>query len=77
MSYRAVRRFGRRIVPAEARAGDVVLINHAGVSTHFGLYVGPGLIHACRQVGRVVEHGDIAVGRAVAYYRLYCVREAE
>lgn len=52
---------------ADPEPGDVVAVR-AGGAAHLGIWVGPGLIHACDRTGRVVEtSGDF--GRAVLWAR--------
>lgn len=67
--YRAIRKYADRIVPSAAQCGDVVLLNFAGSSTHFGILTEDGVVHADIFLKKVVEHSLVGV-RAVAFFRM-------
>lgn len=71
-TFRTIREYADRILPSEAQSGDVVLLNFAGASTHFGILTDLGVIHADATLKRVVEHSISVVGqgRAVAFFRM-------
>ncbi len=70
--FRSIRNYADRIIHDNALAGDIVLLNFAGSSTHFGIYTGTTVIHADSNLKRVVEHSlpAVANGRAVAFFRM-------
>ena len=69
--FRAIKQYANRISQAQAQAGDVVLLNFAGSSTHFGILTGTGVVHADSDLKKVVEHSlPVGNGRAVAFFRM-------
>lgn len=70
--FRAIRNYANRVIHAEAQAGDIVLLNFANASTHFGIFTGDTVIHADSHLKYVVEHSlpTGANGRAAAFFRM-------
>jgi cell wall-associated NlpC family hydrolase len=68
-SFMEIKDYADRIKANEAGPGDIVLMNIAGASAHYGLIIGDTVIHADQSVGKVIEH-RLADKRIVAYFRL-------
>ena len=67
--FRSIRHYANRITLDAAQAGDVVLLNFAGSSTHFGILTDMGVVHADTNLKRVVEH-SLVNSRAVAFFKM-------
>lgn len=70
--FRSIREYADRTPPNKAQMGDVVLLNFAGASTHFGILTDLGVVHADTALKRVIEHSapPSGHGRIVAYYKM-------
>lgn len=69
--FRTIQRYANRIPQSVVMNGDIVLLNFAGSSTHFGILTEYGVIHADTSLKCVVEHAlPKGAGRVVAYFRM-------
>lgn len=59
-----------RIAPAEAEAGDVLLVEAGARQHHFLVLTGNGFIHADARLGRVVETPGAVAWPVVAAWRI-------
>ena len=77
MALREIRRYATRITIAKLQPGDVVLMQFSGVATHFGIYTGHGVVHACAPARRVIEQPfKRLTSNLVGAYRLDGVSDA-
>lgn len=77
---RQLQAIGRRVLFAEARPGDIAVLNYRGESNHIGILTGERtMIHSLAFARRVVEqpltHPDIQL-YWVGLYRLNCLESA-
>ena len=73
-ALQGVLRYASRVARSCAQPGDLVLLQYDGHATHFGLYTGQGIVHACAPARRVIEQRAETLARnVVGYYRLHGV----
>jgi len=69
-----IRHYAQRIKKSDAGAGDLVLMNFSGCSSHFGIITDTGVIHSDTDIGKVIEHAlpdkNVLGGRRIAHFRM-------
>lgn len=69
--FSLITQYANRIPKELAAPADIVLLRFASRSAHFGILTDTGVIHACDELRKVVEHSipTRGIGRVSAYYR--------